>query len=201
MDTVGNRKRSGQGSTHHSPTCETQKISHRAVHGSLYQDERHEDRQKHVLKEYPKQALECYKLVDVYRDFRADTKLLEDNDEVPGKNDYQDNGNRVDRTNLPETVTDYRTDFDNDVEVEYKRPLKGPFMANKFQTETAGGSIKKYFEFFTVDDYMTNDTQVVYENYTSVISDQLSEGQWIQVRTAFSGKEALQATSSNSVTS
>ena len=50
------------------------KISHRAVHGSLYQDERHEDRQKHVLKEYPKQALECYKLVDVYRDFRADTK-------------------------------------------------------------------------------------------------------------------------------
>ena len=36
--------------------------------------ERHEDVQKHILKEYPKQALECYKLVDVYRDYRADTK-------------------------------------------------------------------------------------------------------------------------------
>ena len=35
---------------------------------------RHEDVQKHILKEYPKQALECYKLVDVYRDYRADTK-------------------------------------------------------------------------------------------------------------------------------
>ena len=33
-----------------------------------------EDAQKELLKEYPRQALECYKLVDVYRDFRADVK-------------------------------------------------------------------------------------------------------------------------------
>lgn len=121
---------------------------------------------------------------------------MESNDEVPGKNDYQDNGNRVDRTNLPETVNDYRTDFANDVDVEYKRPLKGPFMAYKYQTDTTGSLLKKTFEFFSVDDYMANDTQVIYENYTSVVTDQLSEGNWIEVSTTFTGKEALQATSS-----
>ena len=36
--------------------------------------ETNEDAQKELLKEYPRQALECYKLVDVYRDFRADVK-------------------------------------------------------------------------------------------------------------------------------
>ena len=36
--------------------------------------ETEEDAQKELLKEYPRQALECYKLVDVYRDFRADVK-------------------------------------------------------------------------------------------------------------------------------
>ena len=40
-----------------------------------HQQSKHEDIQKHVLAEYPRQALECYKLVDVFRDFRADTKL------------------------------------------------------------------------------------------------------------------------------
>ena len=108
---------------------------------------------------------------------------MEDNDEIPSKNDYQDNGNRVDRTELPDKVTDYRTDFDTDTEVEYKRPLMGPFMAYKFQAESTGSWIRKYLEFFSVDDFMANDTQVVYENYTSIVTDQLSEGAWIEVST------------------
>ena len=38
-------------------------------------DSTYEEIQKNVLSEYPRQALECYKFVDVYRDFRADIKL------------------------------------------------------------------------------------------------------------------------------
>ena len=116
---------------------------------------------------------------------------MESNDEIPGKNDYGDNGKRVDRTNLPEFVSDERTDFFNDVEVPYKRPLMGPFMAFKFQTETTGGFLKKYLEFFSVDGFMANDTQVIYENYTSIVNDQLSEGQWIDVSTLFTVKESV----------
>ena len=39
------------------------------------ENQRRENDQKELLREYPKQALECYKLVDIYRDFRADVKV------------------------------------------------------------------------------------------------------------------------------
>ena len=43
--------------------------------------------------------------------------------------------------------------------------------------------IESGYKFFSVDDFMANDTQVVYENYTSIVTDQLSEGAWIEVST------------------
>lgn len=76
------------------------------------------------------------------------------------------------RTELPKEVTD---------ENGKKRPLKGPFMAYKYQSEAAGGIIKRFFEFFHVDDYMLNQTQVIYENYTKIEHDQLTDGKWIEV--------------------
>ena len=79
-------------------------------------------------------------------------------------------------TKLADTVEDELDNGD-----KYVRPLMGPFMAYKHQSESSMKFIQKYFEFFHVDDYMQNQTQIIYENYTSIEHTENSERKRIEL--------------------